>query len=221
VWFFSLLCFTLCPFVTKGGSNVYFGPGMYFQTGQVIFVPKWPKGEFVSILALFCVWTKSLMCNDAVNKDSTFRVMSEDSACETEEFQVPCQPSGRCVIPSGHPSVYCSIRPDDVSFRPDIRQTSIICPDDVLLPSGHLHRIEKLLCQISPSGHFSSTSGCLSVLKRFTDSFQVSRKGRSINRPDNVVSCPDEYLRKASIAVQNGPSGRLTVMVRTLVHRIW
>jgi hypothetical protein len=78
---------------------------MYFQTGQVIFVPKWPKGEFVSILALFCVWTKSLMCNDAVNRDSTFRVMSE-------EFQVPCQPSERCVIPSGRPSVYCSIRPD-------------------------------------------------------------------------------------------------------------
>jgi len=23
---------------------------MYFQTGQVVFVPKWPKGEFVSIL---------------------------------------------------------------------------------------------------------------------------------------------------------------------------
>jgi len=76
------------------GSNFYVGPGMYFQTGQVIFVPEWPKGEFVSILALLCVWTKSLMCNDAVNRDSTFRVMSEVSACESEEFQVPCQPSG-------------------------------------------------------------------------------------------------------------------------------
>jgi hypothetical protein len=85
-----LLYFTLCPFVTKMGSNFYFGSGMYFQTGQVIFVPEWPKGEFVSILALFCVWTKSLMCKDAVNRDSTFRVMSVDSACESEEFQVPC-----------------------------------------------------------------------------------------------------------------------------------
>jgi hypothetical protein len=37
-----------------------FGLGMYFQTGQVIFVPEWPKGEFVSILASF--WTKSLVC---------------------------------------------------------------------------------------------------------------------------------------------------------------
>jgi hypothetical protein len=33
---------------------------MYFQTGQVIFVPEWPNGEFVSILASF--WTKSLEC---------------------------------------------------------------------------------------------------------------------------------------------------------------
>jgi len=39
--------------VTKMGSNFYFGPGMYFQTSQVIFVPEWPKGEFVSILAVF------------------------------------------------------------------------------------------------------------------------------------------------------------------------
>jgi hypothetical protein len=157
----------------------------------------------VSILALFCVWTKSLMCNDAVNRDSTFRVISEDSACESEEIQVPYQPSGRCVIPSGRPSVYCSIRPDDVSFHPDFRQTSIICLDDVLLPSGHLHRIEKLLYQLAPSGRFSSTSGRLSVLEWFTYSFQVSRKGRSINRPDDVVSRPDACLRKARIAVQN------------------
>jgi hypothetical protein len=168
----------------------------------------------VSILALFCVWTKSLMCNDAVNRDSTFRMMSEDSVCESEEFQVPCQPSGRCVIPSGRPSVYCSIRPEDVSFRPDIRQTSIICSDDVFLPSGHLHRIEKLLCQLASSGR-------LLVLERFTDSFQVSRKGRSINHPDDVVSRPEAYLRKARIAVQNEPSGHLTAVVRTLVHRIW
>jgi hypothetical protein len=221
MWFFSLLWFTLCPFVTKRGSNCCFGPGMYFQTGQVIFVPEWPKGAFVSILALLCVWTKSLMCNDAVNRDSTFRVMSEDSACESEEFQVPCQLSERCVIPSGRPSVYCSILPENVSFRPDIRQTSIICPDDVVILSGHLHRIEKLLCQLAPSGRFSSTSGRLSVLERFTDSFQVSRKGRSINSPDDMVSRPDAYLRKARIAAQNEPSGHLTAVVRTLVQRIW
>jgi hypothetical protein len=30
VWFFSLSCFTLCPFVTKRGSNFWFGPALYF-----------------------------------------------------------------------------------------------------------------------------------------------------------------------------------------------
>jgi hypothetical protein len=140
-------------------------------------------GFTVSILALFCVWTKSLMCNDAVNRDSTFRVMSEDSAYKSEEFQVPCQPSRRCVIPSGSPSVYCSIRLDDVSFRSDIRQTRIICPNDILLPSGHVHRIEKFLYHLAPSGRFSSTSGRLSILERFTDSFQVQeRKDQSTVR---------------------------------------
>jgi hypothetical protein len=64
VWFF-LLCFTLCPFVTKRGSNFYFWTGIVFLTGQVIFVPKWPKWEFVSLkFATFC-WTKSLRCKDA------------------------------------------------------------------------------------------------------------------------------------------------------------
>jgi len=55
------------------GSSFYFGPGIYFQTGQVIFVPEWPNGEFVSILASFCVWTKSLKCKDAVNRDSSIQ----------------------------------------------------------------------------------------------------------------------------------------------------
>jgi hypothetical protein len=61
---------------------------------------------------------------------------------------------------------------------------------------------------------FQQHAGRLSVLERFTDSFQVPRKERSINRPD-------AYLRKARIAVQNEPSGHLTAVVRTLVHRIW
>jgi hypothetical protein len=90
------------------------------------------------------------MCNDAVNKDSTFRVMSEDSACESEEFQVPCQPSGRCVFPFEHPSVYCSILSDDVSFRLDFRQTSIICP---------------MTCFFRPDTYILSRSFCASLLR--------------------------------------------------------
>jgi hypothetical protein len=35
--------------VTKRGSNFYFLTRIVFLTGQVIFVPEWPKGEFVSL----------------------------------------------------------------------------------------------------------------------------------------------------------------------------
>jgi hypothetical protein len=54
---FLLLCFTLCPFVTKRGSNFYFWTGIVFLTGQVIFV-------------LVCNWPhyvgkKSLLCKDS------------------------------------------------------------------------------------------------------------------------------------------------------------
>jgi hypothetical protein len=51
--FSLILCLPFVLFVTKRGSIIFFfffGPEMYFQTGQVFFVPEWPKGEFVSIL---------------------------------------------------------------------------------------------------------------------------------------------------------------------------
>jgi hypothetical protein len=110
--------------------------------------------------------------------------MSDNSAYKSEEFQVPCQPSGR-------PSVHCSIRPDDVSSRLDGWN----------------------------SGRFSSTSGRLSVLDQFLISFQVPKKGRSINRSDDVVSRSDTRLLKARIVFQISPSGRLTAVVRTRVHQ--
>jgi hypothetical protein len=69
--------------------------------------------NIVSILASFCVWTKSLICKDAANRDST--VQSE--VRRISKFPVS--------------------RPDDVSSRPDARHPSIIRPNDVLLPSGH------------------------------------------------------------------------------------
>jgi hypothetical protein len=51
-FFFLNTLFTLCPFETKRRSIFYFWTGNVFPTGQVFFVPEWPKGEFVSILCL-------------------------------------------------------------------------------------------------------------------------------------------------------------------------
>jgi len=181
---------------------------MYFQTGQVIFVPEWPKGEFVSILALFCVWTKSLMCKDVVNRDSTIqcdvrrfclkviRISSSLSAVGTIEPSRPddhlilFHPSGRRAIPSG-------LQTDQAS---SVRTTC--------LSVRTLHCVEKVLSSLHPSERFSSTSGHLSVLDQF-----------QINRPNDVVSRPDARLLKARIAIQISPSGRLTAVVRTRVHQ--
>jgi hypothetical protein len=82
---------------------------MYFQTGQVIFVPEWPKGEFVSFLASFCVWTKSLMCKDAVNRDFTCQIIFRRicTAKKIEDFRFPVS------------------RPDDVSSRPDAHLSTV------------------------------------------------------------------------------------------------
>jgi hypothetical protein len=171
------------------GSNFYFGPEMYFQTGQVIFVPEWPKGEFVSILASFCVWTKSLKYKDAVNREFHY---SESASQKKFKFPVS-RPDDRAIL-SGRPSLHCSIHLDDVSSRPDARQTSIIRLDKVFILSRP-HTVSRSFCaNLHPSDQFSSMSGCLPVLDKFLISFQVPRKGRSINRLDDVVSCPDDYL---------------------------
>jgi hypothetical protein len=50
VVYFYLLCFTLCPFVTKRESNFYLD--------REFFCPRWPKGEFVSIIGLILCFEK-------------------------------------------------------------------------------------------------------------------------------------------------------------------
>jgi hypothetical protein len=103
----------------------------------------------------YSVFGQNHLCvKDAVNRDFTFRVMPRP-----EEIQVPCQPSRRCVIPSGR-----SIRPNEVLSRPDFRQTNIIRPDDMPLPSGHSAVSRSFLCQLVPSGRLSSKSGHPSAL---------------------------------------------------------
>jgi len=104
---------------------------MYFQTGQVIFVPEWPNWEFVSILASFCVWTKSLNCKDVVNRYSTIqsdvrrfclqvrRISSSLSAVWTIEPSRPDPILYREVF------VLACTRPDISAARPDASQYSI------------------------------------------------------------------------------------------------
>jgi hypothetical protein len=135
-----------------------------------------------------------------------------------KNFKFPVSRPDDRAIPSGCPSVHCSIHLDDVSYR--------TAKTDQHHPSRRrdhsvrtLYCIEKGLSSFHPSGRFSSTSRRLSVLDQFSISFQVPRKGRSIIRPDDVVSRPDARLLKARITIQISLSGRLTALVRTRVHQ--
>jgi hypothetical protein len=111
---------------------------MYFQTGQVIFVPEWPKGEFVRFwLATFWL-TKSLVCIDAFIRDSTIQsdVRRFCTAYKSEDFgslsavRMTCHPVRTPICPLFHPSGRCAIlsrnldkpiiiRPNDVDFCPN------------------------------------------------------------------------------------------------------
>jgi hypothetical protein len=114
----------------------------YFPHAINVSYPRLPYGtsfssltSCVSILASFCVWTKSLMCKDVVNRDSTcqsiFRRLC--TAKKIEDFSFPVsRPDDVSSRPDAHLSTVPSVW-TTCSSRPDARQTSIIHPDDVSL----------------------------------------------------------------------------------------
>jgi hypothetical protein len=137
-----------------------------------------------------------------LHRDSTIQ-----KCFRVRRFLVPCQPSGRCVIQSGRPSVTVPsfrttchtvwtpdrpniIRSDDVHFR----------PDHPLCREGSVQ-----LAFVRTSQQPVRTPLCTRTV---SDSFQVPIKGRLINCPDDVVSRPDAHLHKARIEIQIHPSGR-------------
>jgi hypothetical protein len=107
-------------------------------------------------------------------------------------------------------SVHCSIRPDDVSYRPDVRQTKHHSSGLRGFSSGPSTVSRSFCFSLHPSGRLSSLSGRLSVFEQASDSFQNKIWEDCCNRPDDVDSRPDALLLKARIAVQIQPSGRLS-----------
>jgi len=162
--------------------------------------------NIVNILASFYVWTKSLVCNDAPQGFYNSEMLQSQkifSSLSTVRTIEPFRPNdhlslfyqfGRCAIPFG-------LQTDQAS---SVRTTC--------LSVRTLHYVEKVLSSLHQSGRFSSTSGRLSVLDQFQISFQVPRKGGSINHSD-------ARFLMARITIQISPSGRLTAVVRTHVHQ--
>jgi hypothetical protein len=194
---------------------------MYFQTGQLIFVPEWPKGEFVSILASFCVWTKSLMCKDVVNRDSTcqsiFRRLC--TAKKIEDFRFPVSRLDDVLShPDAHLSTAPFIRTTCHTFRTPDRPASSVWMTYIFVRT--LHCIKKLLFQLA-SVRTSQQPVRTSISDRSaSDSFQVQNMGRLIHRPDDVVSRPDALINKARIAIQISPSGCQSALVQTRAHQL-
>jgi hypothetical protein len=99
----------------------------------------WKQHYMIVILASFCVWTKSLMCKDSVNKDSTCQSIFR-RLCTAKKIEDLCFNVSRPDDVSSHP--------DDV-FIPTWRQTDQHHPSGWRVFSVRtLHCIEKLLFQL-------------------------------------------------------------------------
>jgi hypothetical protein len=135
-----------------------------FLTGHVIFVPKWPKGEFVS----FCVGY--ILCNVAaftgmlLYPDSTLQLCSLRRFCEVfkDLFWFP------------------GSRSDDVEFCPDAHQSATSVRTTRTFRSDAHQCLEASNSSIShPSGRNGKSSGRSSEFERIPVFQRI--------RPDDVV----------------------------------
>jgi hypothetical protein len=136
----------------------------------------------VSILASFCVWTKSLICKDAANRDST--VQSE--VRRISKFPVS-RPDNVLSCPNAHLSTVPSVRTTCHSVRTSDRQASSVWTT----------------CFFRPDTHIISRSFCASLLRPDVsaarpDAYQFSIgslilskfKKRKINQPSGRCGIP-------------------------------
>jgi hypothetical protein len=141
-----------------------------------------------------------------LHKDSTVQ-----KCFRVRRFPVPYQPSGRLsvTVPSVRTTCHTVRTPD---------RSNIIHLDDV-----HFHS-DYQLCregsvQLASVQTFQQPVQTPLCTRPAPDSFQVPIKGRSTNRPDDVVSRLDARLHKARIAIQIHSSGHQTALVRTCVRQ--
>jgi hypothetical protein len=116
---------------------------VYFDIQTIIYVC---LIQFVSILASFCVWTKSLMCKDSVNKDSTCQSIFKRlcTAKKIEDFRLPVnRPDDVLSHPDAHLSTAPFVRTTCHTVRTPDRPASSV--QTTYLSVRTLYCIEKLL----------------------------------------------------------------------------
>jgi hypothetical protein len=128
-----------------------------------------------------------------LNRDSTIQslqVRRNSSSLSAVQMIEPSRPDA-------HLSSVSSIRMTCNPVRTLDRPTSSVKTKCSFRPDPILYREVSVLACIR-----SDVSAACPDASQFLISFQVPRKGRSINRPDDVVSHPVVRLRKARIAIQ-------------------
>jgi hypothetical protein len=169
-------------------------------------------------LASFCVWTKSLMCKDAVNRDSTCQRIFKRlcTAKKIEDFRLPVSRLDDVLSnPDAHLSTAPFVRTTCHTVRTPDRPASSIRTTYLFVRT--LHCIEKLLFQLASVRTSQQPVQTFISDRSTSDSFQVQNMGRLIHRLDNVVSHLDALIHKARIAIQISRSGRQSALVRTRV----
>jgi hypothetical protein len=131
------------------------------------------KGGVVSILALFCVWTKSLMCNDVANRDSTF---------QSEVRRISKFPVSR---PDAHLSTVPSVRTTCHSVRTSDRQASSVRTTGFFRPDTYI--VSRSFC---PSLFRPDVSAARPDAYQFSNGSLILSKFKKgkINQPSGRVS---------------------------------
>jgi hypothetical protein len=123
--------------------------------------------------------TKTLVCKDALHRESIMQKYFRDSTLVTSyKNRFPISRPGDCAIPSRRSSVHCSIRLDDMPYRPDARQTKHLLPRRRGLLSEPSTISRSFCASLHPSGRLSSPSGRCPVIDQLQIFFPSSNKGR-------------------------------------------
>jgi len=182
----------------------------------MIFVPDWPKGEFVSLWLATFYWTKSLLCNVATYLGIPFISESSFQKCASQSLKkILCSfQVRRNRIPTS-----C---PDGPVMRPDAHQCLLFKLAYVRTFQQHVRTLFKVRAKSSVQVHPSGGRGCtirtlVSVrqVKGFPSQTQIWED--SCNRRTSGLRRLDAIHIKAKCGEELQPSGHQGNTVRTPV----
>jgi hypothetical protein len=130
------------------------------------------------------------VCKDAVNRD--FTIQSTLKRLSSAKISIPCQPSGRSSHPVRTPICHCSIRPDDVPYHPDAKQTKHHLFGRPAFSSGP-STVSRRFCPTCIRLDVSAARPDASLYSTNSGFFPSSNKGK-INQPSGRCGIPSERV---------------------------